>query len=301
MEHYSIDLDSNDDGSFNIPSGTQITVAGNAVDVQATPSGMGVALSQNGTVIKSFDLQTSSIHTTKYDIFDSQGNAHTLETSWEKVDNNTWRWRTWLPDMSGIGMENNTGLLEFSPEGLVERVTDSTEAEASTIGVNFASLGAEDSEIQLDFTGNILGTDDIEAVTQFGSAFTTKEYYQDGYEMGVLKDYSVGGDGVIRGVYDNGQTENLYTVSLAVFSNSSGLEKMGNGAYRDTANSGIPQILKPMEGGSGSIAGSSLEASNVDLTSEFVDLIKAQRGFQASARVITTSDEVLEELMNLKR
>ena len=301
MEHYSIDLDSNDDGSFNIPSGTQITVAGNAVDVQATPSGMGVALSQNGTVIKSFDLQTSSIHTTKYDIFDSQGNAHTLETSWEKVDNNTWRWRTWLPDMSGIGMENNTGLLEFSPEGLVERVTDSTGAEASTIGVNFASLGAEDSEIQLDFTGNILGTDDIEAVTQFGSAFTTKEYYQDGYEMGVLKDYSVGGDGVIRGVYDNGQTENLYTVSLAVFSNSSGLEKMGNGAYRDTANSGIPQILKPMEGGSGSIAGSSLEASNVDLTSEFVDLIKAQRGFQASARVITTSDEVLEELMNLKR
>lgn len=206
-----------------------------------------------------------------------------------------------MPDVSGVGLSNSTGLVEFSPDGLVEGVTDSSGAEASTITINFGSLGADDSEIQLDFTGDILGADAIDAVTQFGSAFTTKEYYQDGYEMGVLEDYSVGTDGVIQGVYDNGQTESLYTVALAIFSNATGLEKLGGGAYRNTANSGIPQIVKPMEGGSGSIAGNSLEASNVDLTSEFVDLIKAQRGFQASARVITTSDEVLAELMNFKR
>ncbi len=301
MDTFSVDLAAHDDGSFNIPSGTLITIAGETIDVNATPSGMGVSLGQSGTVVKSFDLQTSSIHSTKYDIFDSQGNAYTLETSWEKVDNNIWRWRTWLPDMPGVELNNNTGLVEFSPDGLVEGVTDSTGAEASTISINFAAIGAEDSQIQLDFTGNALGADDIDAVTQFGSSFTTKEYYQDGYEMGVLKDYSVGGDGVIRGVYDNGQTEDLYTVALAVFSNASGLEKLGSGVYRDTSNSGIPQILRPMEGGSGNIVGNSLEASNVDLTSEFVDLIIAQRGFQASARVITTSDEILEELMNLKR
>lgn len=301
MTSYSIDLESNNDGSFNIPSGSSITVAGETVDVQATSSEMGVSLAQNNSVIKSFDLQTSSIHNTKYEIFDSQGNSYTLETSWEKVDNNTWRWRAWLPENPDVEINSNTGLVQFSPDGLVERVVDSSGAESSTININFAALGADNSEIQLDFTGDILGTDDINAVTQFGSSFTTKEYYQDGYEMGVLNDYSVGSDGVIRGVYDNGETQDLYTVGLAVFSNASGLEKLGSGVYRDSSNSGIPQILKPMEGGAGSIAGNSLEASNVDLTSEFVDLIIAQRGFQASARVITTSDEILEELMSIKR
>jgi flagellar hook protein FlgE len=298
---FSTTLQTADDGSFDIAPGSQVTVGETDYDLSATSSGKGVSLSEGGTVLKTFDLATSSVHNTKYDIYDSQGNAYTLETSWEKVNNNTWRWRTWLPDMEGVGMENNTGLLEFTPDGLVERVTDSSGAEASTININFASLGADDSSIQLDFTGDIMGVDQIDAVTQFGSAFTTKEYFQDGYRMGVLNDYSVGGDGIIRGVYDNGQTEDLFTVGLAVFSNSSGLEKLGSGAYRDTANSGIPQILRPMEGGAGKIAGSSLEASNVDLTQEFVDLIKAQRGFQASARVITTSDQILEELMNLKR
>lgn len=301
METASLDVACGDDGSFSVPAGTTISIGGESIDVEATSTEMGLSLLQSGTVIDSFDIQTGSVHSTKFDIFDSQGNSYTLETSWEKVDNNVWRWRTWMPDVSGVGLSNSTGLVEFSPDGLVEGVTDSSGAEASTITINFGSLGADDSEIQLDFTGDILGADAIDAVTQFGSAFTTKEYYQDGYEMGVLEDYSVGTDGVIQGVYDNGQTESLYTVALAIFSNATGLEKLGGGAYRNTANSGIPQIVKPMEGGSGSIAGNSLEASNVDLTSEFVDLIKAQRGFQASARVITTSDEVLAELMNFKR
>ena len=297
----SIDLQSNNDGSFNIPSGTTVTIGGQNIEVSATTSGKGVTLAQSGIVVATFNLQTASIHSTKFDIYDSQGNPHTVETSWEKVDNNLWRWRVWLPDENGIGLSNNTGLLEFSSDGLVERVTDSTGAESSTVTFNFASLGAEDSDIVFDFTGNALGKNPIEAVTQFGSSFTTKEYYQDGYKMGVLKDFSVGSDGIIRGVYDNGRTEELYTAALAVFSNPSGLEKVGGGAFRSTSNSGAAQILKPMEGGAGSIAGGSLEASNVDLTAEFVNLIKAQRGFQASARVITTSDEILEELMNIKR
>ncbi len=301
MDLVTQDLDSEDDGSFIVPSGTTVTLGGRTVDVERSSSGMGVALKQSGTVIENFNLQTASIHNTKFDIYDSQGNAYTMETSWEKVDNNLWRWRAWLPEDPGISLSSNTGLVEFSPDGLVERVTDSSGAEMSTLSVNFGVLGASDSSITMDFTGKVLGVGAEDAVTQFGSSFTTKEYYQDGYEMGVLNDYSVGSDGIIRGVYDNGQTQDLYTVALAVFSNPSGLEKLGNGAFRESANSGIPQILRPLEGGAGKLAGRSLEASNVDLTQEFVDLIKAQRGFQASARVITTSDQVLEELMNLKR
>jgi len=297
----SENLASEDDGSFIVPSGTVVTLGGQNVEMEQSSSGMGIALKQSGTVIKNFNLQTASIHNTKFDIYDSQGNAYTMETSWEKVDNNLWRWRAWLPEDPGISLSSNTGLVEFSPDGLVERVTDSSGAEMSTLSVNFGVLGASDSSITMDFTGDVLGVGAEDAVTQFGSSFTTKEYYQDGYEMGVLNDYSVGSDGIIRGVYDNGQTQDLYTVALAVFSNPSGLEKLGNGTFRESANSGIPQILRPLEGGAGKLAGRSLEASNVDLTQEFVDLIKAQRGFQASARVITTSDQVLEELMNLKR
>jgi flagellar hook protein FlgE len=294
-------IESGDDGTFIVPAGTQVTLGGQDITIEQSSSGMGIALNQGGTVIENFDLQTASIHNTKFDIYDSQGNAYTLETSWEKVDNNLWRWRAWLPDDPGISLSNNTGLVEFSPDGLVESVTDPSGAKMSTLGINFGTLGAADSQIALDFTGDLLGADAEDAVTQFGSAFTTKEYYQDGYEMGVLNDYSVGSDGIIRGVYDNGQTQDLYSVALAVFSNPSGLEKLGGGAFRETANSGIPQIVRPMEGGAGNLAGKSVEASNVDLTEEFVDLIQAQRGFQASARVITTSDQVLEELMNLKR
>ncbi|HRV70994.1 MAG TPA: flagellar hook-basal body complex protein [Thermovirgaceae bacterium] len=301
MERVQLDLDADDDGTFIVPAGTTVTlntggVTPQTLDVDSTTLGMGIALSQGGTSVKNFDLQTASLHSTKFNIFDGQGNSYTLETSWEKVDNNVWRWRAWLPDTPGVSLGNNTGLLEFHPSGLVDYSSG-----PSTVTINFASLGAPNSQILLDLTGQAMGVSPTDSVTQFGSAFTTKEYYQDGYRMGVLQDYSVGSDGIIRGIYDNGQTQSLYTLAVAVFSNPSGLEKMGNGAYRDTANSGIPQILKPMEGGAGSLAGKSLEASNVDLTSEFVNLIKAQRGFQASARVITTSDQILEELMNLKR
>jgi len=306
MERVAETLGSGDDGTFIVPEGTSVILGTNlmtpqGITIEQSSSGMGIALNQGGTIIKNLNLQTASIHNTKFDIYDSQGNAYTLETSWEKVDNNLWRWRAWLPDDPGISLSNNTGLVEFSPDGLVKSVTDPSGAEMSTMGINFGILGAADSEIALDFTGDLLGADAEDAVTQFGSAFTTKEYYQDGYEMGVLMDYSVGSDGIIRGVYDNGQTQDLYSMALAVFSNPSGLEKLGGGAFRETANSGIPQIVRPMEGGAGNLAGRSVEASNVDLTEEFVNLIQAQRGFQASARVITTSDEVLEELMNLKR
>ena len=295
----------NDDGTFNIPTGTVPTVkAGTTtLNIAATSSEKGISISDStsGSILKTVNLKTASTHNTKYDIYDSQGNGYTLETSWEKVDNNTWRWRTWCPNNGDIHISNNTGLVRFSPDGLVENVVDANGGDTSAININFGSLGADDATIQLDFTGKTLGKDPIDAVTQFGSGFTTKEYYQDGYPMGILNDYSVGSDGVVKGVYSNGQTEDLFTVGLAVFSNSSGLEKLGEGAYRSTPNSGIPQIVKPNEGGAGKIAGSSLEDSNVNLTSEFVNLIKGQRGFQASARVITTSDEVLEELMNIKR
>ncbi|MDR1977998.1 MAG: flagellar hook-basal body complex protein, partial [Synergistaceae bacterium] len=146
-----------------------------------------------------------------------------------------------------------------------------------------------------------LGEDKLSGVTQFASESTTKGYYQDGYQMGVLNDYTVSTDGRIIGVYTNGQNQPIYRVALAQFANPMGLEKVGDTMFRESVNSGLARIDAAEVDGSGSIIGSTLEMSNVDLTEEFTRLIISQRGFQANTRVVTTSDQILEEVVNLKR
>jgi flagellar hook protein FlgE len=118
---------------------------------------------------------------------------------------------------------------------------------------------------------------------------------------GDLKSYSIGADGTISGVYSDGKTHTLYRVALANFSNPEGLEKVGDTAFRQSAASGAAQVDVPGAGRLGSLQAGSLEMSNVDLAQEFTNLIIAQRGFQATSRVITTSDQVLEDLVNIKR
>jgi flagellar hook-basal body protein len=161
--------------------------------------------------------------------------------------------------------------------------------------------------ITLDFLGSDyaatlgLSSDPIDGVTSFGSESTTKMKAQDGYAMGVLNDWSIGADGVITGSYSNGKNLPIAQVALAMFANPQGLSQVGETCFAETVNSGIAQIGAPMTNGAGSIEGNTIEMSNVDLSEEFVNLIRAQRGFQANTRVVTTSDQVLEELINMKR
>jgi flagellar hook protein FlgE len=116
-----------------------------------------------------------------------------------------------------------------------------------------------------------------------------------------LTSYNIGPDGTITGVYASGAKKPLFQIALANFSNPEGLDKVGDTAYRSSNNSGQVQLGAPGTGRRGAITGGQLEMSNVDLASEFTNLIIAQRGFQATSRVITTSDQVLEELVNIKR
>ncbi len=116
-----------------------------------------------------------------------------------------------------------------------------------------------------------------------------------------MRSYNIGADGVITGIYADGTKKPLFQLALANFANPEGLEKVGDTAFRDTANSGDVQLGAPGTGRRGNLIGGSLEMSNVDLAQEFTNLIIAQRGFQATSRVITTSDQVLEELVNIKR
>lgn len=116
-----------------------------------------------------------------------------------------------------------------------------------------------------------------------------------------LTSYNIGSDGKVRGIFSDGQQRDIMQLAIADFTNPMGLEKVGETAFRKSANSGPAQLGTAGEGRRGTLLGGALEMSNVDLAAEFTNLILAQRGFQASSRVITTSDQVLEELVNIKR
>lgn len=144
-------------------------------------------------------------------------------------------------------------------------------------------------------------TVDISKITGFAGLDTVAATKQDGQAAGTLQSFSLGSDGTITGAFSNGLKQVIGRIALASFTNPAGLEKAGGSLFQTTVNSGNPQLGAPGTGGRGTLAGGALEMSNVDLSSEFTNLIVAQRGFQANSRVITTSDEVLQELVNLKR
>jgi flagellar hook protein FlgE len=144
-------------------------------------------------------------------------------------------------------------------------------------------------------------TVDLSTLTGFSGVDTVKGLTQDGHAAGTLQSFQLGQDGTITGSFSNGLKQVIGRLAMANFTNPVGLEKAGGSLFTTTVNSGTIQLGTPGSGGRGTLAGGSLEMSNVDLSSEFTNLIVAQRGFQANARVITTSDQVLQELVDLKR
>ncbi len=135
----------------------------------------------------------------------------------------------------------------------------------------------------------------------FSGLETVEGATDNGNEAGTLNSYTLGADGTLVGLFSNGEQQAIGRIALATFVNPGGLEKAGASAYRTTFNSGGAVLGTPGAAGLGSLSSGTLEMSNVDLSQEFTNLIVAQRGFQANARIITTSDEVLQELTNLKR
>lgn len=262
-------------------------------------------------------------HATKLTIYDDNGKDHTLEVTFKKLTENRWRWEAFLVEQDDSGQdvlvnivpEPHSGEIEFDGSGRISNaVADSTSAQRRgdgndrypnaevEIAIPFSLNGQPNSVVTLNFGGGVgSGGSAIEGVTQFASETTTKPVYQDGYTMGVLKSYSVAVDGVITGSYDNGVNIPLYRVALATFANEQGLEKVGNTMFQASVNSGNPNIDGATTNGKGSIMSQYVEMSNVDLTEEFTHLIIAQRGFQANARTVTVSDQILEEVVNLKR
>lgn len=177
--------------------------------------------------------------------------------------------------------------IEFNEEGLINDPENAT----YQLPIDRSLYGAEQMLVDIDFS----------SLTQWESKSTAWAEHQDGYTMGNLTSYTIGIDGVIQGIYDNGESRNLARVALANFQNPAGLLQAGNSLYQVSNNSGDPSVGAPGDQGMGALLPGSLEMSNVDLSEEFTDMIITQRGFQANSRIITTSDEMLQELVNLKR
>ncbi len=210
----------------------------------------------------------------------------------------------------GLSAEPNVFYLDFDNLGALESVLDSDlnvlgDTGDLQIPVAFDVPEAEQVagaayrqtfDLRLGTVGSYQ-----DSITQFAEKSSTKMITQDGYTMGYLETFKIDQTGVVTGVYSNGTNRTLGQIALATFTNPGGLEKSGESNYVVSNNSGEANIGESGVAGKGKIIAGTLEMSNVDLAEQFTDMIITQRGFQANSRTITTSDQMLQELLTLKR
>lgn len=226
-------------------------------------------------------FQPAEATVTTIAVFDSLGSTHDVAIHFQKIDDNRWKW--WAEDEAGNELAGSNREIVFDAQGRV--LTASGTITIPGVG------GASPIQITPSFAG----------LTQFGEAATATAVSQNGYGAGVLTSIGIDANGVIVGSFSNGLDRNLAQIATATFANPSGLLKAGDTLFRISTNSGPALVGVPGTGSRGSISSGTLEMSNVDLSQEFTDMIVTQRGFQANSRIITTSDEMLQELVNLKR
>jgi flagellar hook protein FlgE len=229
-------------------------------------------------------------HSTSINVYDSLGSAHTVEMIFTKApEANTWNWETIIDGGLITPSSGSSGTVSFNNDGSLASFNGGP--------LIFTPPGGDAMSINLN-PGN---PGSFNGITQFDSPSTTIAISQDGYQMGNLENISIGPDGMISGSFSNGVVRTLGQLVLADFTNPTGLVKMGNNFFAESPNSGSAVIGLAQTNFNSSINAGYLEMSNVDLTREFTEMIVAQRGFQANARVIQTADMVLSEINTLKR
>jgi flagellar hook protein FlgE len=222
-----------------------------------------------------------TFHTsTSVSVYDSLGNQHTLQTYYVKTAAGSWD----VFASTDGGASSAVGTLSFDSSGAM------TTAMPFTIPVAVTTGAATPFNVDIDYGGT----------TQFGSAFSVNTLNQDGYTSGRLAGFNIGPDGIVLGRYTNGQSATLGQVVLASFANPNGLQPLGNNMWAETSTSGNPLVGAPDTGSLGVLQSSAVEDSNVDLTAELVNMITAQRVYQANAQTIKAQDAVLQTLVNLR-
>jgi flagellar hook protein FlgE len=239
----------------------------------------------------------TSALTTPIQVYDSQGNTQTLTVTYTKTGTNTWGYAVTGPAGATIGGQN-TGTLTFSASGALQDISGGGATAAADPTLNIAwGNGSAASTIKF----SLVNADGSANVTQFSAASATSSSFQDGYGAGTLRDLTVDQNGVISGTFTNGQVIALAQVAISTFNNVNGLVQTGNNHWGQSLSSGSPTFGLANQGGRGGVLGANLELSNVDVAGEFTKLILSQRGYQANSKIVTTTDQLLQETLNLKQ
>jgi flagellar hook protein FlgE len=249
------------------------------------------------------DPANTSQFSTSITVYDSLGSAHSLDVYFEKTADNAWTYHALAngddlnPPQPGLNVEVGTGTMTFTTDGALNTVTPGV----ATV-VDFGGGATAGQAITLEFgTPIAAGGTGLDGTTQFASPESISNQTQDGYASGDFSGVAVDGQGVVMGLYTNGQKLAISQLAIAKFRSNDGLGRAGQNLWIDTRESGTAAMGTAASGGRAAVSSGALEGSNVDLAEEFVGLITHQRSFSANSKTITTADEMLQELINIKR
>jgi len=274
------------------------TTPGSLIDLTATIAGVGgnsVVLTGGGTLTASGSGDLTG------------GTAAVAATA---AIVNTWTYAVTIPAADIVGatapVPLATGTLTFNGDGTLLSITPtagtaSTTNPSITVPPTALATVFADGANALTFTWHLFDTNGTGLVTQTAATSGTSSIQQDGTSSGTLQKFSIGADGTITGSFSNGKTATVGQIALANFADVQGLSRQGSNDFSPTLSSGQPTIGAPQSSGLGSISGGALEQSNVDIATEFANLIVAQRSYEANARVVTTFDTIAEDTIALKR
>ncbi|MFM1823670.1 MAG: putative flagellar hook protein FlgE [Planctomycetota bacterium] len=302
LDQTAVGTSSNLGGNVTINAGGQIVITGNEGTVQdlgletadfvvGTPgsgSGQPLVLTKTGAA-NGESVRTSFV------VYDSLGTPLTIDLTFTLQDTSasggtTWQFVAESNDNDAASRLIGLGEVTFDASGRFESATNQA---FSIIRTNGA---VSPLTVNMDFNS---GTDAVSSLTD--SASNLAAVFQDGSPIGTLSNFSIGEDGRISGSFTNGLTRTIGQIALAKFSNPEGLVDSGDNLFRTGPNSGTPLVAKPRDFGTGRLVGGALELSNVDLSQEFINMILASTGYSAASRVITTTDELINQLLALGR
>jgi flagellar hook protein FlgE len=224
--------------------------------------------------------------------YDANGSPHNISVTFTKSQvSNQWYWQAATAGTEQI-QGGGAGKITFGPDGTVSSFSFDDNA-------GKLMIDPKDGSLPMEIDLNPGGAGKFTGLTQFNAASTAAATSQDGHTMGSLQSISIGLDGIITGQFTNGVTRSLAQVEVADFTNPQGLTHESASVYAESANSGEPVFGRPGSQSTSTIASGSLEGSNVDLAGQFTEMITAQRAYQANAKVITTSDQLLQTLVGI--
>lgn len=302
LDSTAVGTNSNLNGSVSIDGSGQLVIVGNEGAVQGltidnasfTVSGAGAGAAQPFTMTQTADAVGESIRTS-FLVYDSLGTPLTIDLTLvlqatTPSGGTTWQYLAESNDTSAANRVLGMGELSFDATG---RFTGSS---ATSFAVARDNGAVDPLVVEMQFSTS---ADAVSSLTDVGSNLAA--VFQDGSSIGTLSNFSIGTDGIISGSFTNGLTRTIGQIALAKFTNPGGLVDAGSNFFQIGPNSGTALITRPLEFGSGRLIGGALELSNVDLSQEFINMILASTGYSAASRVITTTDELIRQLLVLGR